>query len=78
MKRRLEIRPGAAHDLLEQAAYIALDSDEASVRFQEAAAGAIQRLLDMPEVGAPRGGLNPRLTGLRMWPIPEFPKHLIW
>lgn len=78
MSRVLQISPRAALDLIDLAAYIELDSLDASIRFQEAAARALERLLELPELGAARPGVNPRLADLRMWPIPDFPNHLIY
>lgn len=48
------------------------------MRFLEAVDLAFEQLLRMPEIGASRAWLNPRLPALRMWPIPDFPNHLIW
>jgi toxin ParE1/3/4 len=78
VRRRLEIRPRAGIDLRDHAAYIALDSEDASERFLEAVERAFQRLLDVPEAGALRERPNRRLAGLRMWPVPEFRNYLIY
>ena len=32
----------------------------------------------MPEMAPVRQFLNPTLGGLRMWPMPDFPNHLIF
>ena len=78
MRRRLIIAPEAELDLDGLAAFIAEDSLETAVRLYEAAESVFQHLLSMPEIGATRDlGLN-RLDGLRMWPIPDFPNHLIF
>ena len=76
--RHVVIRPGATHDLRELAAHIELDSEGAAKRFEEAAAVVFAELLEMPELGASREWLSHRLPGLRMWPIPRFPNHLVF
>ena len=78
MRRRLVIRPEADADLDEQALFIAQDSMEAALRFIGAATLSLERLLQMPELGTAREFASQRLEGLRMWPIPDFPNHLIF
>jgi plasmid stabilization system protein ParE len=39
---------------------------------------ALVRLATTPEVGAPRAFTNPRLTGIRIWPVPGFKAYLIF
>jgi toxin ParE1/3/4 len=39
---------------------------------------AIARLAEMPEIGALREFTNPRLVNVRLWPIPNFSKYLIF
>ena len=57
---------------------IAGDNPEAAERFLDAAEAAFARLLEMPEIGAAREYRNERLTGLRLWPILGFERHLIF
>lgn len=78
MRRSYALTPQALLDLLENAAYIFLDSDEAAERFQQAAESEFERLALMPEIGVRREHSHSRLEGLRMWPIPDFPNHLIF
>ena len=78
MSKKLVIRPQAVVDLDDQALFIAVDSIEAGLRLYAAAHEAYARLLGMPELGARRELENPELEGLRMWPIPDFPNHLIF
>ena len=78
MSRRLIIAPEAELELDELVAFIADDSLEAAMRLYAAAESAFQRLLLMPEIGAMREMGTPGLKGLRMWPIPDFPNHLIF
>ncbi len=78
-KKQVDRRPEAKRDVNELSAHL---GDEGGVhlelRFLDAAEAAFSRLLEMPELGARREFRNSRLEGLRMWPIPDFPKHLIF
>jgi toxin ParE1/3/4 len=78
VRRALVIRPEAEVDLDEQALFIAVDNMDAALRLFAAATRAYQRLLEMPELGVARQLGSKRLEGLRMWPIPDFPNHLIF
>lgn len=78
MSRRLIIAPEAELELDELVAFIAEDSLEAAMRLYDAAESAFKRLLLMPEIGATRELATPGFEGLRMWPIPDFPNHLIF
>jgi len=53
-------------------------SPEVSDRYLSAATAAFDQLAQMPGLGAPRDDLNTNLGTLRMWPVPEFPKYLIF
>ena len=57
---------------------LAVRNLDASVRFYEAAQAAFERLVELPEIGSLRAFLDPTLRAIRMWPIPEFPNHLIF
>lgn len=71
-------REQAKLDLLEQAYYIALDNQEASEAFLQAAEAAFELLAQHPEMGARREFQNPQFVGLRMWPIRGFEYHLVF
>ena len=62
----------------EQALYIARDNLNAANRFVAAAERAFQLLAGMPAMGSRRRLDSPKLSGLRMWPVPGFEKHLIF
>ena len=47
-------------------------------RFHAAVWGAIEALLAMPEAGPPRASSDPRLAGLRVWPIKGFDDFRIY
>lgn len=47
---------------------------DVALRVRDAAFSAIDDLADMPDAGPPRPSPNPRLTGLRRWPVKGFPE----
>lgn len=71
-------RERAKHDIIELADYIAKDNIDAAEQFIMAAEAAIRFLAGTPGAGALRDYHNPLLTGLRMWSIRNFEKHLIF
>lgn len=73
----LVVRPQAWSDLREIALVIAEDSLEAADRFLQDAENAFARLSQMPELGSARRFRRKLLKGLRLWPLPRFPKYLI-
>lgn len=64
--------------MIEAAYFIAEDSLDVSDRFTDAVNASFERLADMPGVGVQREYQNPALAGMRMWPVPGFPKHLVF
>lgn len=68
----------AKQDLAEIAEYYGGESLDLELRFIEAAEEAFTKLAPMPEQGAKREYFHPKLKSLRMWPIPDFPKILIF
>jgi toxin ParE1/3/4 len=78
VKKRV-VRTGLAEvDLLEHLDYISVDNPDAALRLIEAVEQAFERLSEMPEIGSIREFANPRLSGVRMWPVPKFPRYLIF
>jgi plasmid stabilization system protein ParE len=76
---RIRIYPAARRDLLEQEVYFAaVESEELRERFRTEAFGAFGNLAEFPGLGAERASTHPELSGLRVWPIPHFPKLLIF
>jgi toxin ParE1/3/4 len=65
-------------DLLDHLDYIADDNPDAALRFVEAIEKACERLAEMPNIGRIREFNNPRLMGIRMWPVPGFPRYIIF
>jgi toxin ParE1/3/4 len=78
MSRQIVVHEEARFDAIDIAYYIAENSLEASDRFAEALDAAYEQLADMPGMGASREYGNPKLKGMRMWPIPGFQKYLIF
>jgi toxin ParE1/3/4 len=68
----------AETDLIEHVTYIAGDRSSAALRFIDAVEGAFERLAAMPEIGPVRQFRNPRLLGIRVWPVPSFRNYLIF
>jgi len=54
------------------------DAAPAAERFLEAVQSAIGTLCQIPGAGAPKLLENPRLTGLRSWPVRGFPAMRIY
>jgi len=67
----------AEEDLTERAAYIARENPAVAQEFLDAVERAFTRLADMPGIGSPRAFQHPRLVGIRMWPVPEYPSYLV-
>lgn len=78
MSLRVFVRPAAQRDLAGQAGHIARDSPAAALRLLEAARAAFDLLRSFPEAGRVRHFSNPRLSGVRSWPISGFDKHVIF
>lgn len=78
-RRRVERRPRARLDVVEQAIYLGQEaSEEVALRFIDAVDAAFRRLADTPEIGRLCELRSPRLAGLRSWSVPGFEKHLIF
>lgn len=78
MKLRLFRERLAESDLLDQVDYIGDNNPSAALRFIDAVESAFDRLSKMPEIGSVREFASSRLDGIRMWPLPDFPKYLIF
>lgn len=68
----------ARRDVIDHAVYIGERNPDASVRFLDAVEKALQRIADHPSIGAARSFHLPELSGMRLWPLPDFPNHLIF
>jgi len=78
MSRQVIVHGAARFDAIDIAYFIAEDSLESSVFISEALDGAFELLAEFPGVGVSRDYDNPKLRGMRMWPIPDFPNYLIF
>ena len=78
MSVRLELERHAEDDVTERAAYVARENPAAAQAFLDAVERAFTRLADMPGIGSPRAFQHPRLAGIRLWPVPEYPSYLIF
>ena len=78
MTRRATQTPQARPDLVEIAAHIAEYNEDAASRFLEAAAQAFMTLAPFPGMGARREFRNPKLAGMRVWPITRFRNYVIF
>jgi len=67
------IRPNAAEDFDQQLDYYQTEAGlELTLRFFGAVEEAIDFLYRYPDAGSPKEFSNPRLKGLRSWPVPGF------
>jgi toxin ParE1/3/4 len=74
-----EFRPHAQEDLEEQVDYYERESGlDLALRFLDAVQRGIGFLAQHPEVGSLRDFGNPRLAGLRCWPVPQFDEIRIY
>ena len=80
MKRlRILLLPSANRDLDGSAVYYTAEGGlEVGLRFFSSCQKTFEWLLENPGAGSPRNFRSPRLTGLRMWPVRGFEKHLIF
>jgi toxin ParE1/3/4 len=71
-------KPQAESDLLTYYLYIHERNPKAADRFLSATQDAIEKLAQVPGMGAPRDFKNHELAGLRSWPIRGFENYLIF
>ena|SRR5437773_252783 len=78
MSLSLAIRAAARRDIGHHADFIGRRNRPAGRRFLDAAQAAVRKLAETPELGGLYEHENPRLAGLRVWPIRRFKNHLIY
>jgi toxin ParE1/3/4 len=78
VKRHVEVKPEAVHDLLHFFFYIKRDSPSAAERLIHAFDETIFRLSETPGMGGKREYDKKSLQGLRSYPIRGFPNHLVF
>ena len=74
----IRIRADADADIDEIAQFIANDNLDAGRRFYDAIAHDLSTLAANPRMGAKREARNPRLNGLRSWPVSGFRNYLVF
>src|SRR5687767_10294350 len=70
--------PRAREDVIEAAAYIAMDNMDAARRFLKAVRDDCARLAEYPGMGALRGYRRRGLRKVRSWPVGGFGNYLIF
>ncbi len=73
-------RTAAREDILRQFRYYLVEKQVPQVaeRFLDEVEAAIATLCRAPGIGTPKLFSNPRLKGLRSWPVPGFPAIRIY
>lgn len=75
---RIRRREAAKRDLIAHFAYIGAHSTiEDADRFLESIRDSFAELAKMPRMGFPAKIQHGRFAGLRIWPVRDFPRHLI-
>ena len=76
---RVVLRPKADIDIDCQFEFLAVEAGLATaLRFLKAFQQTCDRLQEEPELGSPRTFGDPRLAGLRVWPVSGFRRQLIF
>jgi toxin ParE1/3/4 len=78
MKNKFDVSPAAGEDVRGQTSRIEEDNPGAAFRFVEAFDRACELLAKHPEMAPIHDFGKPELSGLRMWPIRGFEKHLLF
>lgn len=79
MKNRIIILPEAERDLDQQATYLTDEgSIETALRFVDAVEATLFMIASHPGLGCSRRYRNPELAGIRMFPVTDFPKYLVF
>jgi len=78
MSAEIIVAPGVYGELAELADFMARTSPRTALRFLDAAEAEFASLAALPGLAGVYETSNPPLAGLRVWPIPSFPKHLIF
>lgn len=79
MTRRIYKEDLAELDLLEPIDYLQSQASlEVALRFIDAVEEVFAYLAEWPQIRVRRKFSNNRLHEIRMWPIPDFPKFLIF
>lgn len=75
----LRVRPEADRDADAAAEYLAIEANlDIAIQFLAALERAYLRLVEHSHVGVPVMAFEPRLSGLRFWPVPGFERYLVF
>lgn len=74
------ITQAAREDILRQFQYYLIDegNERAAERFLEAVQAAVAQVCQHPRIGVPKHLQNPRLAGLRSWPVKGYPDMRVY
>ena len=78
MSLRQLVRPKALEDITAHALYISVDSQDEAERFLTDTGSSLRALAETPEIGSPSEFRSSALAGMRVWPIRDHPKHLLF
>ena len=78
MKHDLVVRARADVDVDEHALYFARSSLNVAIRFLDRVWDSFQRIASNPDLGFADQMTTPRLGSVRVWPVRDFPNHLIY
>jgi len=78
MSRPIIRRPRAIADLIEHYSYIAHDKVEPAERFLQQVEKTFDLIARFPGIGRAWESKQPRLAGVRVYPIPRFRNYLIF
>ena len=76
--KQVRVRPRADNEIDELANHIARDNIDAAMRFLDAVQKCFDLISEQPGIGTRRYAHLPMLEGLRMLPVSDFEKHLIF
>lgn len=78
MMKPICVRPHADTEIDSLVDYIARENPHAAHRFLDAVQKSFDMISEQPEIGSRRYAYLPLLEGLRMWPVSDFEKHLVF
>jgi toxin ParE1/3/4 len=78
MARRIVKHRGAVADLLEHFVFIGEHNEKVAFRFLRAAKETFELLATRPKVGKVTAFRNPLLVGMRVFPVRNFERYLVF
>src|SRR5262249_18016289 len=70
--------PEAVQDLARIVDFLARQDADLADRFLDQAEETFHEIAERPSLGSTFESTNPKLDGLKVWPIKKFPNHLIF